>query len=358
MERESLIKKEEIIVMKKTERWMAMLLAGVCTAGLLAGCAESGQEEETSTENVETVVIGTQEMPNDEGIAKALDYFFEEMGVEVEITQFDSGKDVNTALASGSIDFGLLGSCPAALAISQDLGVKCIWIHEILGAAESLVARADSGVTSIEELEGKTVATPFASTSHFSLLHALESAGLSETDVNLLDMQPSEIYVAWENGQIDAAYVWDPTLSELGDSVLLCTSGDLADMGYMTSNVELVRTEFMEENPELTEAYIRAVSKAVDLYQNETDEAVATIVSALELTEEDAEKQMAGSTWLSAEEQLGASYFGTNEEKGALAQNLYDTAVFLKEQDSITEVPDLSVFEEAVDSSAIEAVVE
>ena len=45
-------------------------------------------------------------MPNDEGIAKAMNYFQEEMGdsVSVEIVEFSSGKDVNTALAAGSID--------------------------------------------------------------------------------------------------------------------------------------------------------------------------------------------------------------------------------------------------------------
>lgn len=343
---------------KIMRKYIAMVTASVWVIGLLAGCGNGDSKQDSgSSQKADSVIIGTQEMPNDEGIAKALDYFSDEMGVTVEIKQFDSGKDVNTALASGSIDFGLLGSCPAALAISQDLGVKCIWIHEVLGSTESLVARKDSGVTSIDELKGKNVATPFASTSHFSLLHALESVGLSDSDVNLLDMQPSEIYAAWQNGQIDAAYVWEPTLSELEDSVLLCTSSDVADMGYMTSNVELVRTEFMDQNPEQVEAYIRSVAKAVDLYQSEKEKAVSTIASALALSEEDAEKQMAGSTWLNAKEQLGEAYFGTSENPGALAQNLYDTAIFLKEQGSITEVPDLSVFEEAVDGSAIEAAI-
>lgn len=347
--------------MKKTvKKWLAVTMTGVLLMALFTGCGESQSDNAGSTDSgdgaeVTKVVIGTQEMPNDEGIAKALDYFSEEMGVEVEIKQFDSGKDVNTALAAGSIDFGLLGSCPASLAISQELGVKCIWIHEVLGPTESFVARADAGISTVADLKGKNVATPFASTAHFSLLHALEEAGLSESDVNLLDMQPSEIYAAWQNEQIDAAYIWEPTLSELENQVVLCTSADMADVGYMTSNVELVRTEFMEQNPELVAGYIRALAKAVDMYQNNTDEAVATIADALELSEEDAKSQMAGSVWLSASEQLATDYFGTSDAKGALVQNLYDTATFLKEQGSIAEVPDMSVFEEAVDASGIEA---
>lgn len=344
--------------MKKNMRFVSMTLTGVLALSLMAGCgnSNSGSSSEGG-EKAEKVIIGTQEMPNDEGIAKAEGYFEEELGVDVELKSFDSGKDVNTALAAGSIDFGLLGSCPASLAISQDLGVECIWIHEALGPTESLVARGETGAASVEDLKGMTIATPFASTAHFSLLHALENAGLSESDVNLLDMQPSEIYAAWQNGQIDATYVWEPTLSELEDATVVCTSADLAEAGYMTSNVELVRTEFAESNKDLVSAYIRAVSKAVDLYTDTPDDAIAVISEALELSTEDATAQMSGSSWLTAEEQLSEDYFGTSESKGALVQNLYDTATFLKEQGSITEVPELSVFEEAVNPSFIEEAV-
>lgn len=331
----------------------ACMMLGTLTASLLTGCGKGKSNAEESGK-LEKVVIGTQEMPNDEGLAKALDYFKTEMGVTVEIKQFDSGKDVNTALASGSIDFGLLGSCPAALAISQDLGVECIWIHEVLGPTETLVARKESGATAIADLKGKTVATPFASTAHFSLLHALETAGLSASDVNLLDMQPSEIYAAWKNGQIDATYIWEPTLSELDNATVLCTSEDMAGAGYMTTNVELVRKEFAKAHPEVVSSYIKALSKAVDLYKNTPDEAVKTIGSALEISEDAAKSQMSGSSWLSAKDQLGESYFGTSESKGGLVKNLYDTACFLKDQGSIAKVPEESVFAEAVNPKYIE----
>ena len=89
----------------------------------------------------------------------------------------------------------------------------------------------------------------------------MENAGLTEKDVNLLDMQPSEIYAAWQNGQIDAAYIWEPTLSQMEDAVTVCTSSDMADAGYMTTNLEMVRTEFADANPDIVVAYIKAVNK-------------------------------------------------------------------------------------------------
>lgn len=342
-------------MLKMIKKMVGVILIGILAAAM-AGCGGTSKDknDDTSKEKAEKVIIGTQEMPNDEGIAKAKDYFSEEMGVDVEIKQFDSGKDVVTALASDSIDFGLLGSCPASLAISQGTEVKCIWIHEVLGSIESLAVQKEEGMNDVKDLKGKTIATPFASTAHFSLLHTLEKAGLSESDVKLLDMQPSEIYAAWQNKQIDAAYVWEPTLSQLKNSKIISTSKDMADAGYMTSNIELVSTKFAESNPGLTAAYIKAVAKSVDLYQENEDSAVGIVANALNLKKADAKAQMSGSIWLSAKEQLDKKYFGTSDKKGNLVQNLYDTAVFLKDQGSITEVPNKSVFEKAVDPSYIE----
>ena len=325
-------------------------------ACLLSACGSSGSNAGGAGKEKVKVRIGTQEMPNDEGIAKALDYFTEEMGdaADIEISVFASGKDVNMALASDSIDIGLIGNCPATIAIAQDFGVEMIWIHEILGSVESLVARKDSGITKVEDLVGKKVAVPFASTAHFSLLKALQNSGIEPTDLTIYDMESDKIYAAWTNGDIDAAYIWQPTLAELEDQVVVCTSKDVADMGYMTSNCEVVKKEFGKAHPEIVAAYIRALDKASALYRDDQAEAVKAIAKSLELSEDDAAFQMSGSQWLRASEQLQKEYFGTSAQKGDLVQNLSDTAEFLVEQGSIEKLPDISVFEEAVNPVYIE----
>ena len=313
------LKKGENIM--RVKRLVSLALAGMLAASVaLTGC---GSKKEATTSDGKTIVkIGTQQMPNDEGIAKAMNYFQEEMGdsVSVEIVEFSSGKDVNTALAAGSIDFGLEGSCPASLAIAQDLGVELIWIHEVLGDVESLVATGTSGINTVADLKGKKVAVPFASTAHFSLLKAMENAGLSASDVTVLDMQPDKIYASWNSGDIDAAYIWEPT----------------------------------EAHPDIVAAYVKALDKSVSMYKNDESTAIKTIAEAMELTEDNAKFQMSGSTWLTGSEQISSTYLGTSSAKGAVVQNLYDTAEFLKTQGSITKVPDKSVFEKAVNPKYIE----
>lgn len=329
----------------------SLILLSAMVLAVLSGC---GKQSSSSGESLpEKVIIGTQEMPNDEGIAKAKDYFKEAMGVDVELVVFSSGKDVNNALLAGSVDFGLIGSCPVALGLAGNIEYQVIWCHDILGSVESLAVKNGSGIKAATDLVGKKVATPFASTAHYSLLRALQDAGVNEADVELLDMQPAEIYAAWTRGDIDAAYVWEPTLSTLlDDGAIILTSADMAEAGSPTTNLEVVRTEFAEKYPDLVVKYIQALEKAVQLYKNDNDEAVATIAKALNVTEEDARGQMEGSIWMSCEEQLSDEYFG-----GGLVDSLLDTAEFLKEQGSITSVPDRSVFEAAVNSEYIQSAI-
>lgn len=338
----------------KIKGFLAGISALVLGLSVLTGCGSDTASTDASAE-VTRVVIGTQEMPNDEGIAKALEYFKDEMGVDVELKNFDSGKDVNTAIASGSIDFGLMGTCPASLAIAQDLGVEFIWIHEVLGSVESLVARQETGIETVADLKGKKVAVPFASTAHFSLLKAIEDAGMSADDVEILDLATDKIYASWENGDIDAAYIWQPTLAELANQTVILTSEDMANKGHMTANVEVVRKEFAEAHPDIVAGYIKALNKAVKLYNEDKAAAVSAISTAMELDESDAEFQMGGSKWLTAEEQIGDDYLGTSSSKGAVVKNLMDTAEFLKDQGSIQEIPAQDVFENAVNPSYIEA---
>jgi taurine transport system substrate-binding protein len=300
------------------------------------------------------VNIGTQQIPDDERVAIAKGYFEQELGVKVNILEFQAG-DIRNAMVAKDIDFALLGSSSAALGIARSMEVEVIWIHEILGDAEQLVARDGSKIESVADLKGKKVATPFSSTSHYSLLKAMELYNVSEKSVTLYDMQMPDIYAAWQRGDIDAAYGWEPTLSALlKNGKMILSSKDLAARGVTTSNVEIVRTKFAEKYPVLVSKYIKALNKAVELYKNDPSDAVQAVAGSLNITPEEAQKQMKGSIWLTAQQQLDAVYLGTDTQKGNIAESLYDMADFLFKQKSIPSQPQVENFRQALNPSYAE----
>lgn len=344
----------------KTERIFAIAIMLAMTVAIIAGCGapkkyvDNADKNNVQSAKPEVVNIGTQQIPNDERIAVAKGFFEEEMGVKVNIVEFQAG-DIRNAMVAKNIDFALLGSSSATVGIANGMDVEVVWIHEVLGDAERLVAKNGSNINSIRDLKGKKVATPFSSTAHYSLLKALELNGISEKDITLFDMQMPDVYAAWQRGDIDAAYAWEPTLSNLlKDGKTIISSKDLAAKGVVTSNVEIVRKDFAKRYPDMVTKYIKALNRAVKLYNEDKEEAVKTIAKSLNITEQEALKQTQGSIWLTAEQQLDPAYFGTSSKKGKLAASLKDTADFLYKQKSLVSEPKLSTFEQAVNPSYIE----
>ena len=88
----------------------------------------------------------------------------------MEWQSFDSGANVNRAVASGSVDVGLAGSSPVSNGIATGLPYKVPWIYAVIGDAEQLVVKDSAGVSDVKGLEGKKVAAPFGSTTHYALL--------------------------------------------------------------------------------------------------------------------------------------------------------------------------------------------
>lgn len=339
-------------------KFTRLFLIGGLVAALalqLAGCGKAPETAAATAQKPDVVTIAVQDIPNDEVVAKVKGWYESELGVKVNLKKFDSGRDVNNAFAAKSIDIGLMGSTPASVGIASGLGYEVFWIHDVIGKAESLAVKSSANIHSIQELKGKKVAVPFSSTAHYSLLSALKLAGVNAADVKILDMQPPDIFAAWQRGDIDAAYVWNPVLGKLlADGKVLTDSGKLAEQGIITADLGLVRTDFAQKYPDIVAKYIKIQQKAHDLYQSNPDEAAAAIAQGLNIEKADALQQTRELIWVSAKDQLGAQYLGTSAGKGHLAKVLKATADFLVEQKAIEKAPDQSVFDQAVNPKYIE----
>jgi len=333
-------------------RWMAAGFAVLSVAALLGGAiTESGAQAKP-----DKVVIGYQDVPNEEIIAKQLGWHEKEWGVKVEWKKFDSGRDVNTAMAAGGIDFGLVGSSPGAAGLSTGVPYEIIWIYDVIADNEALVVRKGKGIKEFKDLAGKKVAAPFGSTTHYHLLVAFKVFGLDPKKATVLDLQPPDMLAAWLRGDIDAGFVWEPTLIKMIEAggEILVPSKTLADKGFITADVAVVRKAFAEKYPELVQKYVLNLSKAVDYYRQNPSEAAKLQAKEFNLPEAEMLRQMKTMIMLNGKEQLGAKYLGTCAKRGAFAKALKDTADFLKAEKRIKEAPPLASFEKGMNPCYLE----
>ncbi|HMG49553.1 MAG TPA: taurine ABC transporter substrate-binding protein [Inquilinus sp.] len=307
-------------------RWS--LLAGAATI-VISGYARAD----------ETLTIAYQTTVEPSKVAQADGLYEKAAGRTIAWRKFDSGADVIAAVASGSVQIGYVGSSPLAAAASQQLPIRTILIASEIGAAEALVVRNGAGIDKPADLAGKTIAVPFVSTTHYSLLAALKHWGIDPASVKILNLRPPEITAAWLRGDIDAAYVWDPALGKLKENgKVLVTSTEVAGWGAPTFDAWIARNDLIEAHPEVVQAFADVTLKEYAAYRADpkawtaNSDEVAKIARLTGAKPEEIPALLEGSVFPVAAEQAGPALLG-----GGTAKAITATATFLQEQGKIDQ---------------------
>jgi taurine transport system substrate-binding protein len=327
----------------------ALLAAAAFATMALAGCSvdHSGQDASKPT-----IRIGYQTFPSGDLIVKNNKWLEEALpDYNIKWVKFDSGADVNTAFIAKELDFGALGSSPVARGLSAPLNIpyKVAFVLDVAGDNEALVARNGAGVNTIADLKGRKIATPFASTAHYSLLAALAQNNLSTKDVQLIDLQPPAILAAWERGDIDAAYTWLPTLDELRKTGKdLITSRQLAKDGKPTLDLAAVADDFASAHPDVVDKWRQQEARALTTIKDDPTAAAKAIAAEIGLSPEDVAGQLKQGVYLTPDQVASAEWLGSDGNPGNIAANLESASQFLAEQKQIPTAAPLATFQDAI----------
>lgn len=257
---------------------------------------------------------------------------------EIIWKKFDTGSDVINALASGDVDIGNIGSSPFAAAASKDLPIDVFLIASQLGASEALVVQKDQHIKTPKDLIGKKIAVPFVSTTHYSLLSALKHWGIHENQVQIINLRPPEIIAAWKRKDIDAAYVWEPALSqtkETGD--VLINSQEVGQLGYPTFDLWVVRKDFAHKHPEFMKSFVKTTLDVFNDYQKNPTDFAKNPIYAKKISEITGSKEEDITLFLSSNAYLNqAQQYELFTSK--FNRNIIDTAQFLKSQEKLDQI--------------------
>ncbi|WNI21552.1 ABC transporter substrate-binding protein [Streptomyces sp. ITFR-16] len=339
--------------MTGTRGWLrtTSLVAALGALLVVTACG-SGGSDEGGKGGGKTIRIAYQAFPSGDLIVKEKGWLEKALpGYTVKWTKFDSGASINTAFVAGAVDLAAIGSSPVARGLSKPLNIpyQVTWVLDVAGENEALVARDGSKISSVKDLEGHKVATPFSSTSHYSLLAALDKAGVDASKVQLLDLEPQDILAAWTRGDIDASYVWLPTLDELKKTgKVLISSRELASAGKPTLDLGVAATSFIKAHPDVLPAWRKAQARALDLIHDDPDAASTAVGKQLGISPAEAAGQIKQGIFLKPAEQADAKWLGSPGHIGGLADNLHSAAQFLVDQKQIDAAPDLETLRKSV----------
>ncbi|MEO8243359.1 MAG: taurine ABC transporter substrate-binding protein [bacterium] len=310
--------------------YLKHLAIGLAVSALSAGSAFA-----------EKIIIGHFGNPTPMQLLSTSETLQKDTGWEIEWRKFASGTDVIAAMASGDVVLSELGSSPLAIAASQGVDLQLIAFSDVIGKAESLIAHEGSGIETVADLKGKRIAVPVGSTAHFSLMGALQHEGIAEGDVTIMSMKPDQIAASWDQGVIDAAWIWQPVQSEILKSGKLIIGADqTAEWGFPTFDGWVVNTKFGEANKDKIVTFLKAVDAVNAAYLKDPAAWTADSAESMALAKATGADPaqvpdiLSGFTFLPMSTQVTATWLG-----GAPA-TIKSTADFLKAAGRIDAVAD------------------
>jgi NitT/TauT family transport system substrate-binding protein len=215
-----------------------------------------------------------------------------EDGATLVAQDFNSGTDTIEALLGGGLDATYIGPSPTVTAFSQSNGEGVRVLAGAAAGGAALVVQPD--IKSLEDLRGKIVATPsVGNTQDIAARHYFKEEGFETDtdgggDLSILGQDNSVTVQAFQQGDIAGAWVPEPyvsILNEAGGKVLV-DEAELWPRGEFVTTQLIVRTEFLEEHPDLVADLLSAHVESTTFINDSPDEAKTIIgEQLLELTQ-------------------------------------------------------------------------
>ena len=192
--------------------------------------------------------------------------YFEEVGLTVEVYEFQGGPAEIAAMASGDIDVSQIGHGAHALCIEGQAAI--FQMDHTTSLSDVVVGNKSHGINTAADLKGKTVAVQAGTSSEIILQQALKKAGLSVEDINTVEMTVDGMTTAMITGQVDAAAAWSPNTITLQDQlgenyVNLGGNADFLDSAIFPSSY-ITTTKYAQENKDILVRFAQALNKAHD----------------------------------------------------------------------------------------------
>lgn len=209
--------------------------------------------------------------------------FFEEEGLNIEFTQPGGPKGFQ-AMHAGDSQFSMLSQEPAIVA--QEQGMETTILGTMVNKEISaFVSKGD--ITDLSQLKGKKIYGSVPGSGPYAFVSSLlMKAGLDPLkDVTFINMEYGASLVALEKGEIDAGFIdsysvlelekMDMKTNVLVDTLKTEDSLKFLDSEDIPATMICATTEYVKNNPEITQKFVTAVVKGTKWIKDHSDEEVA-----------------------------------------------------------------------------------
>lgn len=279
--------------------------------------------------------------------------WFEEEGVPVDFSWFEYVPSME-AFSAGKVDAVTMTNGDQLVTGSSGAPSVAILINDYSNGNDMVVAKP--GIEKVGDLKGKKIGVELGLVSHLLLLKALESVGLSEKEVQLVNVPTDQTPQALKSGSVDAIVAWQPNsgqaLKELAGSKPIFTSKDVPGLIY---DVLAVNPTSLSERRADWIKVVKVWKRVADFIKDpkNTDEAARIMSARVGLSAEEYKPLLGGTFLLSLDE--ASKVF----EKSETLMSIYHSSKVVNEFQVKKEVyKQAQPYETYLDPSLTKAVVE
>ena len=203
-------------------------------------------------------------------IAKEKGYFKEEQ-VEVDLVNIEDPKEGFFALAAGRLDGVVSTIDTMVLYLKKGNEYQYVLALDDSAGGDGIVARKE--IQSIKDLKGKKIAVNEGSVSQFFLNVVLKENGMTQKDLNIVNMKQGDAGAAFVAEKVDAAVTWEPWLSKGKAAPHAKILVDSSQTPGLITDVLIFPRTVIEKRAKEIQGVANAWNKAVAFWQKSPGEA-------------------------------------------------------------------------------------
>jgi len=251
--------------MRKTASLIIILLFVIA----LSGCIQGTEKKYAEPLEKATVGVYQGEFSSLVFIAEEQGYF-KDNGLDMAVTEFDSGHFPTGELLKNKFDFSLGAEFVAVDYIFDHENVRIIGTVDLPDAIE-VIAKKDSGILKPEDLKGKKIGLQTGSQADFLLGEFLIYNNLAYSDVDVRGYnQVSDFEDEFLKGDMDAVTIWQPFVhkykKELGENAISWNTKPFYFLAFTRSDV-------IDRNPEIVRKFVQSLVDAEEYVKQNNEEA-------------------------------------------------------------------------------------
>ena len=198
--------------------------------------------------------------------------YFENEGLDVTLRPHTSGKDALATMLVGKANLAMTAETPIMHAVLKGEQLYTIATIGTSGENIAVVGRIDKGISMPAALKGKKIGVSLGTNGEFFLEVFLIIQEILRSEVDIVNLDPVEMFDALVKGEVDAVSTWEPHVGRLQKK--------LADNGISFYGKEIYKftwnlagkRAFIEKNPETIKKVLRAINKAAIFTRKNPDD--------------------------------------------------------------------------------------